>query len=127
LAIDLDGRLIRIQVKSTLFRRRRPNAPYVVLLRRHIYLGSRRYQQSEFDFLALYLIPRDIWYIIPSAVALQRVSIQICPDNERNRYHGYREAWHLLRDGDGAPPKSQRGVTIHAMQAVIEPLPIFSS
>ncbi len=120
LAIDLDGRLIRVQVKSTLYRRRRLGYKYVCLLRRHIFRSTRPYLQSEFDFLAIYLIPRDIWYIIPSKVAVQRTAILLCPDNERNRYHRYREAWHLLREPDATPTKKSRGFTIHAMQAAIE-------
>ena len=118
------GRLIRVQVKSTLHRWREPSYNYVVDLR---HTSGQRYAQSEFDFLAMYVIPRDVWYIIPTAVAARRIAIHVCPGNKRNQYERYREAWHLLRDEDGAPPKGQRGVTLHAMTENYPSLPILAS
>ncbi len=117
LVIDLEGQFIRIQVKSTLHRLRRPGNNYACLLHRHISShDTRQYLQSEFDFLAFYIIPENIWYIIPAAIATQKSVIQVNPGNKHERYLEYREAWHLLRDGNGAPIKKQRGIAIHAME-----------
>ena len=64
---------------------------------------NHRYQQSDFDYLAVYCIPRDIWYIIPWAVACGKQSICVCPGDKQNQWEHYREAWYLLHDRAPAP------------------------
>lgn len=80
---------------------------------RHI--SVRRYVQSDFDILAVYVIPKDIWYIIPSEVATKKIAIRVRPGNDRNQYEQYREAWHLLRDYGRTAP------TTVNLQAVVDP------
>jgi hypothetical protein len=101
--IDLGGHFVRVQVKSTYFQASnlkpgnfvaslvRPSGP------------NHRYQQSDFDYLAVYCIPRDIWYIIPWAVAYCKQSICVCPGDKQNKWEHYREAWYLLYDRAPAP------------------------
>ena len=115
-AIDLDGRLIRVQIKSTILSRL-PGS-YVVKLCRS---AARYYQKSDFDVLAIYVVALDIWYVIPAAVALRRRHIQVAPGCEQNPFERFREAWHLLRKGVDANPKTRRGISIHAMQALGDP------
>ncbi len=68
---------------------------------------------SDFDFLALYVVPEDLWYIIPVRVALRQRSIQLTPSKESNPYHPYEEAWGLLRDA--TKRRKARSVTLHAV------------
>ncbi len=74
------------------------------------------YQESDFDYLAVYVIPKDTWYIIPSDVATKRIAIRVCPGNPKNQYEGYREAWHLLRQSPLPNPPS--AVTLHAVAEI---------
>jgi hypothetical protein len=99
--IDLGDRLVRVQVKCTYNRPRRPRSKnkhgmFVVLLRP--YARHHPYQLSDFEYLAVYIIPKDVWYVIPVAVALLRGSICVRPGDRGNKYERYREAWHLLRE-----------------------------
>jgi len=74
------------------------------------------------DFFAAYIVPEDVWYIIPAAVVLKTKScdLMLCPVKplRRNRYwyERYREAWKLLRSAkkqmqsagkSKAPPSTQ--------------------
>ena len=52
---------------------------------------------GDFDYLAVYIIPRDVWYIIPFAAIQARAMISLRdPRLANGRYHRYLEAWHLL-------------------------------
>jgi len=59
----------------------------------------QRYAPGDFDFLAVYVIPCDMWYVIPMA-ALQPVpwNVSLYPHNpnSRGKQEKYREAFHLL-------------------------------
>jgi PD-(D/E)XK endonuclease len=101
--LDVGGRFISIQVKSTFHEvaGSSPSRFEVSLL--HPSGPNRTYQQSDFDYLAVYYIPKDIWYIIPSAQAAGRFAIRACPGDKQNQWEPYREAWHLLQDRAPAP------------------------
>src|SRR5689334_22070817 len=57
-AVEYKGRFVRVQVKSTIFRE---GTGYSCMARG----CSGPYVGDLFDFLAAYLIPEDVWYIIP--------------------------------------------------------------
>ncbi len=66
------------------------------------YIGSvksnnARYRAGAFDFLAVYVIREDAWYIIPAKVIRGAASVSLCTSEREGRYEEYREAWHLLR------------------------------
>ena len=91
LVVEWEGCLLRVQVKSTL--RRRTNSYYFGLRGAHY-----KYTKEDFDFIAAYLIPLDIWYIIPADAAITgKDQLCITPGSAKARYDLYREAWHLLR------------------------------
>jgi len=92
MAVEWEGCLQRVQVKSTL--RRRSNSYYFTLRG-----AIHRYTTEDFDFIAAYVIPADIWYIVPAEVALTNIN-QMCvtPGSKTSRYEPYREAWHLLKE-----------------------------
>lgn len=93
--IEHEGRLIRVQIKSTTFYRGRTFTCNVVGP------GHKPYPRGTVDFFAIYLVPVDAWYIIPErAMGRSSISLQFTPEKEGHRYEQYREAWHLLKNAD---------------------------
>jgi hypothetical protein len=78
-----------VQVKSTMFRE---GSGYSCTLK-----DSRGpYKKNSFDFVAAYVIPEDVWYILPEKVVRGMWSIGLNPGLEGAKYNCYKEAWHLL-------------------------------
>jgi PD-(D/E)XK endonuclease len=95
--VEHRGPIWRVQVKSTIYRRR--NGEYSLNV-----MGPKRkkYARGTVDFFAIYLIPVDAWYIIPYAVVGRKnLSLHFTPHSPRHKYAKYREAWELLREGKG--------------------------
>src|SRR5438093_444836 len=59
--------------------------------------GRCPYEGDPFDFLAAYLIPVDMWYIIPAERFSGQGSIALYPQLKKSKYGSYKEAWYLLR------------------------------
>ena len=57
------------------------------------------YTAQEIDFLAVYVIPEDIWYILPISALSGTYHAYLNPRPRRGvgKFEKYREAWHLLR------------------------------
>jgi hypothetical protein len=53
-------------------------------------------RRNSFDFVAAYIIPENIWYILPEKVIRGMWSIGVHPELEISKYGKYEEAWHLL-------------------------------
>jgi hypothetical protein len=93
------GEFLRVQVKSTTCRKRNSYAYHV---------NGRAYTREQIDFLAVYIIPKNIWYIFPVEVISKCTRNMILSPHMKVSKHGaYIEAWHLLRcerreDGDNA-------------------------
>jgi hypothetical protein len=92
LLVDSGRRVWRVQVKSTR------------------YVGERRfsitargcragYTEDEIDFLAAYIVPLDIWYVIPVKAFAPSTCLRFYPEgeNSRGQYEKYREAWWLMQ------------------------------
>lgn len=89
--IEHQGRFRRIQVKSTQFFDR---GCYPCAVR-----GSHwRYDEGAFDFLVVYIVPRDLWYIIPETVFRGQASVALRPDAPTSKFANYLGAWELLKD-----------------------------
>ena len=91
--VEYKGQIRRVQVKSTIYRRR--NGEYSLNV-----MGPQRqrYPSGVADFFAVYLIPIDSWYIIPfELTGRKNLSLHFTPGSKRHKYAAYREAWHLLR------------------------------
>jgi len=88
----------RIQIKSTL-EPRRGEAFRLGL----VGPGGMPYHSSQIDAVAAYLVAIRRWYILPfdairdGDTEYTQRNIQIHPDSDRNKWHHYAEAWHLLR------------------------------
>jgi hypothetical protein len=91
-AVEHDGIFLRVQVKSTMYR---VGNAYVCNVRPDSDL--RPYTVGEIDFLAAYVIPEDVWYILPSPVATAlKGNIWLSPLKPGHKYERYKEAWELL-------------------------------
>jgi hypothetical protein len=56
------------------------------------------YTEDEIDFLAAYIVPLDLWYVVPVKAFAPSKSLRFYPEGEslRGRYEKYREAWWLM-------------------------------
>jgi hypothetical protein len=90
-AVEHEKCFLRVQVKSTMSRKKNS---YGCTLRGAVAF----YTKDDFDFLAIYIIPRDLWYIVPSAVAVTgRQRIYLMPDYPGSIYEPYRENWDQMK------------------------------
>lgn len=99
--VEAGGRIVRVQVKSTVYRRR--EGEYILNV---MGPGRKRYKEGTVDFFAVYLIPEDEWYIIPYKAVGKKLTLHFRPEGGRQKYRRYREAWHLLQP--------RREITIYA-------------
>jgi hypothetical protein len=92
ITVEHEGRYRRVQVKSTNVPR--GSGGYVCYLKR---TGIRYYRVEEVDFFAIYVLPAERWFIVPSRVVLRlKSNIRVAPGDRRQKYARYEEAWHLL-------------------------------
>jgi hypothetical protein len=61
-----------------------------------------KYTGDPFDFVAAYLIPLDIWYILPVDSFKMQGNVGLYPKLKKSKYGRFKEAWHLLRGGDSS-------------------------
>ena len=71
-----------------------------------ISLANRTYRADDADFIVVYIVPEDAWYVMPVAAASHARMASFYPHvtNSRGRLEIYREAWHLL----GRPSRASR-------------------
>src|ERR1017187_7568281 len=81
--VEQTGRFLRVQVKST---------------------SIQPYTSAEIDFLAVYIVPADTWYVIPiKVISRAKTGISLCPHNSLSKHAVYQEAWHLLQQNETCP------------------------
>jgi len=114
--IEHGQNFLRVQVKSA---SRKVGGGYFCRFTPH-YHKKQDYTLEQLDLFAAYVIPVDVWYLIPASILLgaKRIgSAMLCPlvppaKKASYRYESYREAWHLLtrsrlelrKCGSGAGP-----------------------
>jgi hypothetical protein len=91
-AVENGGRILRVQVKSTIYCRRGREYSLNVMG-----AGRKRYPKGSVDFFAVWVIPIGEWYIIPYEAMGQRLTLHFTPGSKRSKWIKYREAWELLR------------------------------
>lgn len=94
--LDSGSRLWRIQLKSTSVIHARG---YEVQPIYHVYgKGKSAYTADDIDALAAYILPLDIWYLLPVEAFAPASNLRFYPDIDCKaaRWEKYREAWHLL-------------------------------
>ena len=107
LVFDVEGTLIKIQVKYAWFDE--PSGNYVVDNRRT--KTNRRitireaYQQSDFDFALVYVEKLDLFYVFPVAVFISYGSeihlVEVLKRQRKPRSAQYRDAWELIWESAG--------------------------
>ena len=100
--IGKTGRFVSVQVKSTISRW---EAGYVCTVRG----GHKPYPAGSFDFVAVYLVFEDTWYIIPAELIRGKGSVTLFPKSPHAKYEPYREAWHLLREASELREAAESG------------------
>jgi hypothetical protein len=83
-------RIFRVQVKSTIYKQHRC---YHCTIRTQHHV----YKKDSCDFVAAYVIPEDVWYILPEKVVRGMSTVGLYPAMAGSKYDAYKEAWHLLR------------------------------
>jgi hypothetical protein len=104
--LDSGERFWRVQVKS------------IYIPSRWVYRAQaqhnngQRYKAEDIDFLVAYVVPRDIWYVIPVNYVAASAALAFYPSGCRKgagHFECYREAWHLMAPGaDLAQPRKLR-------------------
>ena len=102
LVFDINGNLLKIQVKSAWFDSNKNN--YVVDVRRtktnRREMKRMQYEVSDFDFAILFIEDLNVFYVMPSEVFISYGSeIHLIETDKRQRKpksSEYREAWKLI-------------------------------
>jgi hypothetical protein len=97
--LNAGHRLWRVQVKSTYHLSK--NGDYSFHALRAPVRGRRRnYTADSIDVLAAWVMPLDVWYIIPVQAFVPRGSLRVYPHREvspaKAPFEAFREAWCLL-------------------------------
>jgi hypothetical protein len=87
--VERRGRIHRVQVKCTTYRRGNS-------YKCHVTANGVPYSKDQLEFIAAYVIPADVWYILPVAATGAQIHILLSPHRKNSRYDRYKEAWHLL-------------------------------
>jgi hypothetical protein len=73
------GRLVRVQVKSTIFKE---GTGYSCTMKD----SKGPYKKGSFEFVAAYVIPENVWFIIPEKKVRGKWSVGLYPKLERSKY-----------------------------------------
>jgi hypothetical protein len=86
---DRRGHFLRVQVKCTVFQRGNS-------YKCHLDHNGIPYTRDEIDLFAAYVIPANVFYILPLAATNNQPDILLTPNKKNSKYAQYKEAWHLL-------------------------------
>jgi PD-(D/E)XK endonuclease len=100
-------RLLRIQVKSCFnLPRGHRYRGFPIATTKHGHRGKLIYSPDEIDFIAAFVAPHQVWYLIPVESLASSQAIRLYPGGHGPRsaafYEDYREAWCLLKDEKNA-------------------------
>lgn len=118
--VERGSHFLRIQVKSTstwayISRRHQDKPVYLFMTHRN---SGERYFSADIDFYALYVIPEDLWFIVPPRALRGKPNAYLCPGvpdyRPGRRFEKYREAWHLL--GDIRETKDPHGLVLQGLE-----------
>lgn len=104
-------RIARVQVKSTTYKK---GLWYNCTLK----TCRKPYKKDSFDFVAAFVVPEDVWYILPEKTVRGMSSLGLNPNSKASKYDAYREAWHLLR---GESPGAIKSIQACAEEPVLSP------
>ncbi len=93
--VEWEERFMRVQVKSTIYK---VGNAYVCNTRPDD--NKKPYTVREIDFLAAYVIPVNVWYIVPARVATRlKGNIWLSPHKKGHKYERFMEAWEVMKGG----------------------------
>ena len=103
--VDGGEGLWRVQVKST------SHIHYAGYRARCDRGNDKLYKTNEFYFLAVYIVPLGIWYVLPAHLAVGGTWLAFYPSGCKTGGYleCYREAWHLM--AGHASPLAEQGTT----------------
>ena len=111
------GRFVAVQVKCTMAETK-SGTGYIC----SACSSGKPYAAGAFDFLAAYVVPEDVWYIIPAQCMQGMKSLSLF--TQGGKYEKYREAWRLLRDASKAGEEVESAAGTE--EAPEEPGPVVS-
>ncbi len=125
MAFDVDGCLVKIQVKTAWLDQKSGN--YVMDTRRtktnRRVMVRDNYEPTDFDFALVYLAELDLFYVLPVDVFLSYrsgISLVEAPKRQRKpRSAEYRDAWRLITDWAATRIKDPPGSVNEAQAALI--------
>ena len=88
--IEQDGRFRRVQVKGTDCREGDGYSCHLAGPK------LKTYTVKQIEYLAIYLLREDIWYIFPAKKLMGQGSVMLSPHSEGSPHARYKEAWELL-------------------------------
>jgi hypothetical protein len=66
--------------------------------------GKTAYTSDEIDFVVVYIVPEQAWYVVPIMAIVPRQYLRLYPHRnpkpKRSRYEQFRDAWRLMSDPD---------------------------
>ncbi len=94
LIVDSGSGLWRVQVKSS-YRADREGG---YTINAHGNQRKKAYTLKEIDALVAYIVPEDLWYVLPVRLFRKVICVKLFPNPRRrvSKYNVYREEWHLL-------------------------------
>ena len=94
LIVDSGSGLWRVQVKSS-YRADREGG---YTINAHGNQRKKAYTLKEIDALVAYIVPEDLWYVLPVRLFRKIICVKLFPNPRRrvSKYNVYREEWHLL-------------------------------
>jgi PD-(D/E)XK endonuclease len=98
--VEYRGRFYRVQVKSSSYRSMNSKGQTYGYPCATVRPGKRKSYRGKIDFFAYFLVPEDLWFIVPVSGLKKnrsRCAIHINPYNPRNHYFPFMEAWNLLK------------------------------
>jgi PD-(D/E)XK endonuclease len=94
LIVDSGKRLWKVQVKSAY--RAGEYGGYTF----HAYGNEkdRAYSLKDIDMLVAYIVPEDLWYVLPVSLFRRVKGMKLFPSSRRRRskYEAYREGWEVM-------------------------------
>ncbi|MGO9647790.1 MAG: group I intron-associated PD-(D/E)XK endonuclease [Terriglobales bacterium] len=92
--VDTGGRVLRVQVKSAYAAGEYGGYTF------HAHGNTRTdvYTSRDIDFLVAYIVPENLWYVLPVEIFARTSAAKIFPASRRrmSRFEKYREAWSLM-------------------------------
>ena len=88
------GKFVGVQIKSVTHRSANGEG-YLAPVRN----SKGPYPAGAFDFIAVYVVPENVWYILPAKEILGMRSVSLC--TPACRWEKYREAWKSLQEAVG--------------------------